>query len=413
MGNPDTNWEEAFNRFEQAVVSGSEALQVKAITKLARVSKFAPQDILAATIPILARLLGENNFSGNLTRSIQQAAAYCLKQIASQADGALATEIGQSGVINSVLRLFPQSDDSLRTILVKCLRVFVTFGNENRVIVARNGGLEIVIDLLNSCNDGTRRYLLEILSALALLREVRRILICLGGLRYLVEAVSFGSMVSRERACQAIGLLAVTGRARRLLVELGVIPGLVELFHIGDWTTKLVAGNTLGVVAAHVEYITPVAEAGAIPLYAELLQGPDSTGYKHSVPVIRNSGAIPILVNLLRGENDEVREKVSGAIAQLSYNEADRVALADAGAVPIMIELLHDESEELRDNAAESLINFSEDPLQHERISEAIGIPSFQSMQSRLTRIRASDDLMARSMRRMSIEQLTWDPDLV
>lgn len=462
MGNPDTNWEEAFNRFEQAVVSGSEALQVKALTKLARVSKFAPQDILAATIPILARLLGENNFSGNLTRSIQQAAAYCLKQIASQADGALATEIGQSGVINSVLRLFPQSDDSLRTILVKCLRVFVTFGNENRVIVARNGGLEIVIDLLNSCNDGTRRYLLEILSALALLREVRRVLICLGGLRYLVEAVSFGCVVSRERACQAIGLLGVTGRARRLLVELGVIPGLVELFHIGDWTTKLVAGNTLGVIAAHVEYIRPVAEAGAIPLYAELLQGPDSTGkeisedvfcilavseananaiaehlvrilregdneanaaaadvlwdlagYKHSVPVIRNSGAIPILVNLLRGENDEVREKVSGAIAQLSYNEADRVALADAGAVPIMIELLHDESEELRDNAAESLINFSEDPLQHERISEAIGIPSFQSMQSRLTRIRASDDLMARSMRRMSIEQLTWDPDLV
>lgn len=471
MDNPDTekvqeeltpNWEELFDHLQRVMSSGTEVMQLKATLKLARLSNLAPEDLLADTIPILARLLGDIDVSGSLTCSIQQAAAYCLKQIASRGEGRLATKIGQSGVIQSVLRLLPQSDDTFQRILVKCLRNIVTFANVNRVIVARNGGLEVVIGTLNSCNDGTRRYLLEILSALTLLREVRRVLICLGGLRFLVEAARFGSMVSRERACQAIGLLGITRRARRMLVELGVIPVLVELFHVGDSTTKLVAGNSLGVISAHVDYIRPVAEAGAIPLYAELLQGPDPNGkeiaedvfcilavaemnavaiaehlvrilregnveakaaaadvlwdlssYKHSVPVVRNSGAIPILVNLMSDENDEVREKVSGAIAQLSYNEADRIALADAGAVPIMIELLQCESEEVKDNAAESLINFSEDPLQHERISEAIGIPSFQSMQNRMIRLRASDDLMVRSMRRMSIEQLTWDPDLV
>lgn len=131
------------------------------------------------------------------------------------------------------------------------------------------------------------------------------------------------------------------------------------------------------------------------------------------MPVVRNSGAIPILVDLLSDRNVEVKEKASGAIAQLSYVEADRLALADAGAIPVLIELLRDDSEELRDNAAEALINFSEDPLQHNRVSTAIDAPSFQNMQNRLVHMRASDEHTTRSVRRMSVEQLTWNPDLV
>ena len=91
-----------------------------------------------------------------------------------------------------------------------------------------------------------------------------------------------------------------------------------------------------------------------------------------------------------------------------------RVALADAGAVPLMIDVFHDESEEaeeLRDIAKEALINFSEDPYLRERISVAIDDLSFQRME--MIRLRASKEQMVRSFRRMSIEQLTWDPDLV
>ncbi|KAK3199914.1 hypothetical protein Dsin_023329 [Dipteronia sinensis] len=227
--------------------------------------------------------------------------------------------------------------------------------------------------------------------------KFRRVLPSLGGLRFLVEAARFGSVVSRERACQALGLLRVRRCARHRLVELGVIPVLVDLFRVGDSTTKLVSSNSLGVISthartalgqgtrgahfaqgfrksqdrvwAHVDYIRLVAEAGIIPLYAVLLQGPD---------FFEALCAIPILVNLFSDGNVEVRERVSGAIAKLSYDEADRVALADAGAVPLMIDVLHvlhdesEEAEELRDITKEADINFSEDPSLRERISVAI-----------------------------------------
>ncbi|KAA8523575.1 hypothetical protein F0562_009998 [Nyssa sinensis] len=70
-----------------------------------------------------------------------------------------------------------------------------------------------------------------------------------------------------------------------------------------------------------------------------------------------------------------------GLFPGLSYNEADRVALADSGAIPILSDMLQDESEELRDNAAEALVKFSEDLLLHDRISDAFGNLSFQNMQ--------------------------------
>ncbi|KAG9146757.1 hypothetical protein Leryth_005093 [Lithospermum erythrorhizon] len=40
-----------------------------------------------------------------------------------------------------------------------------------------------------------------------------------------------------------------------------------------------------------------------------------------------------------------IEEKVSGAIAQLSYHEAVRQILSDSGAIPLLIDMLEDESD--------------------------------------------------------------------
>ncbi|KAJ4981531.1 hypothetical protein NE237_032368 [Protea cynaroides] len=452
------DWNEALHLYEKAIACEGEALQIRATLRVGRLSNLAPDSVLERIVPILVELLGSPLNSSS--PSIQEAAAYCLSRLARKGDGSLATVIGQSGVVPCLLRLLLQSESGFtRRVMIKCIWAIVSFSSFSRAIVVRNGGLEIVVNLLGSCMDDTRRYLLEILSALAILREVRMIV---GGIPLLVEAAISTSMISRTRAAQAIGLLGVTRRLRQMLVDLGVIPVLIELLRDGDSSTKVVAGNALGIIASHVDYIRPVAQAGAIPLYAELLQGIeplgreiaedvfcllavveinaisisqhlvrilqsdhndeakaaaagvlwDLSGYKHSVSIVRSSGGIPILVELLQHGSDEVRKKVSGIVAQLSYDQEDRVALADAGVVPLLVNLLQDESDELKDNAAEALIKFSEDALQRHRLSELFNTPSFQNMQNRLRQIRASDEPMVRSLRHMSIERFTWDPEL-
>ncbi|KAG5570373.1 hypothetical protein H5410_060139 [Solanum commersonii] len=447
---PGINWERAFDLYVNAIACDNELLWVQATTKLAKLSKHAPEDLLARTIPVLVELLRRIP-STDLSPSIQEAAAHCLKCVACRGEGRLAVLIGESGAIPSLLSLLLHADGSLRRVLLKCLRNSVTFAAHNREIVVRHGGLEIILNLLNISSDDLKRYLLEILSALALLREVRRTILISRGVCFLVEAARRGSMVSRCRAAQAIG--------KATLVDSGTFSVLLELLQVGDTSTKVVAANALGVVSSHVDYIRPLANAGAIPLYADLLQGTDPmgkeiaedvfcilavveengvaivehlvrilrgdsaeakaaaadvlwdlAGYKHLPSVVRNSGAIPILVQLLEDQNIDVREKVSGAITQLSYNEADRAALANSGAIPRLVDMLQDESEEMRDNAAEALVNFSEDPSLGDRISDVLNSPSFQNMQERLTQIRASDAYLAASLRHMNTEPLTMDP---
>ncbi|KAL1197721.1 U-box domain-containing protein 4 [Cardamine amara subsp. amara] len=461
--NPD--WETEFNRFENAISSGPAPIRVRSVIKLSDLVNRVPEGILSRTIPILAGLL---RVSDDPNRSVQAAAAHCLKRIAccGREEGGFAVTMGRYGVIAGLVGLLLETNTNngnvFRRIWVKCLWSLVTFGSSIRIGLARLGGLEIVIRELNNCEDDTSRwYLLEILSALTTIRESRRVIVHSSGLKFLVEAAKVGNLASKERACHAIGLIGVTRRARRMLVEAGVIPVLVDLFREGDDKLKLLAGNALGIISAQTEYIRPVTEAGSIPLYVELLSGQDPmgkdiaedvfcvlavaegnavliaeqlvrilregdneakfaasdvlwdlAGYRHSFSVIRESGAVPLLIELLRDGSLEFRERISGAISQLSYNENDREAFADSGMIPILIEWLSDESEELRDNAAEALINFSEDQEHYARVREAIGHPVFQSMQSRLARIRASHELMVRSMRRVTIEHLARDPDL-
>ncbi|KAL0676563.1 hypothetical protein Bca4012_004544 [Brassica carinata] len=132
------------------------------------------------------------------------------------------------------------------------------------------------------------------------------------------------------------------------------------------------------------------------------------------IGLARDSGAIPLLVEILKDGSVEFRERVCGAISQLSYNEDDREAFSDSGMIPILIDWLGDESEELRDNAAEALVNFSEDQQYYGRLRVAMGHPVFRNMQSKLARIRASHELMViRSMTRVTIEPLARDQDLL
>lgn len=445
------NWDELFHLFAHVIVRENDALKIKAMIKLAKISRYAPEHILALAVPILLELLGSIP-----SPLIQEASAHCLKCIACQCEGTLANLIGQSGAVPILLRLLPNSQEALQRVLLKCLRNLVTFAAPNRIILASNGGLDIILAILSfSSSDDSKLIIVEMLSALALIREVRKSLWSSRRVHYLVEAARCGSLVSRTRAAHAIGLLGLIKKARRSLVDSGAIVVLMNLLKEGDPSSKLIAANALGVISSHVDHIRPIAQAGVIPLYAELLQSSDPIGneiaedvfcvlsvdeenaitvvehlvgilrgdsagaraaaadviwdlssYKFSFPVLRDSVVIQVLVELLSDESVEVRERVAGAVAQLSHGGADRDVLADSGAIPRLIGLLGDECDEVRDNAAEALVNFWSDPVHGDRVSGVLENPSFRNMRERLMEIPASDEHMVVLLRQINVEHL-------
>ncbi|KAL3821105.1 hypothetical protein ACJIZ3_007010 [Penstemon smallii] len=248
-GSNTTNWDEAVRLYADVIASENDSFKIQATMKLAKMSKYAPEHILALTVPI------------------RSSSACSLKCIASQGEGKLAILIGQSGAIPILLSLFSDSSEGLQSILLKCLRNIVTFGVSNRTIVDKNGGLEIVLAMLNSCLDDSKLILLEILSALALIREVRKHLWSSKSVHFLVEAASFGSLISRTRAAQAIGLIGMVKKPEK------------------------------------------VAGAVAQLSYSEVHR-----------EVLASCGAIPLLINMLENELDELRDNVAEALLNFSLD---------------------------------------------------------------------------------------------
>ncbi|CAA0815374.1 ARM repeat superfamily protein [Striga hermonthica] len=426
------NWDELFDIYAKVITGDDDTLKIRATVKLAKLSRYAPGNVLARTLPILLELL-EN------PSAVQAAAAYCLKHIASKCEGKLANIITQLGGIHILLKLLPDSEHELKRTTLKCLRNIVSFSVPSRSVLSSSGGLDTVVSMLGSSPGDCEVILLEILSALSLLREVRKSLCESRQAHFLVRAAGHGCLVSRARAAQAIGLMGVNKRARAELVEAGVMPVLARLLNEGDELTRLVAGNALGVILVRVG---STGRTGLIPLYIDMLRCRDPTLWKIaedvlfvlavdkenaveiaeqlmrilrgndagakavaadvvwalvrqecSARVMWDSGVVGIVVELLEDEDGSVRENASGVVAQLSYSVRDRAALAGCGAIPLLVRVMSgDESGEDKEYAAEALLNFSIDPLWSDQVTCVMDNRLFLNMCESLRRVWAVEE---------------------
>lgn len=121
---------------------------------------------------------------------------------------------------------------------------------------------------------------------------------------------------------------------------------------------------------------------------------------------IKTSGAITVLVDLMRNGNHDIIEKVTGAIAQLSYEEYIREVLMEVGAIPILLDLVHGHLGDLTEStAAEALINFSEGASSCQEYPSVLQrLPTLLSFQDQFSCFRISQGPLIQSVRRW-IEQ--------
>ena len=446
----ETEWAEVARKYLHVVSSGDEAAAVRATLEIKRLACHAPDSAMRVAARALVGLLARSP-----PPRLQAAASQALCSVVGVDGGRFAAESVDAGFFPVAKRLLPEAEEVPQRIMLRCLSCILTLHATSRVVFGRGGGAEVILDLFPGCSGATKRRLVEILSALALMKEVRRLLLNDGKVEYLVAAISSGNLASRTRAAQAAGLLGASTIGRSLLVEMGAPVALVGLMRNGDSSANLVAANALGIVSSIGPHLPLILQSGAIPLYAELLKerhplakdivedvfcilisirdnagvvlenlagilrGEDDLAisaavdvllalaeYKSVIPFLKSSGVITVLVDLLRnGNNHDVIEKVTGAVAQLSYEEYIREGLMEVGAIPVLLDLLNGRLGNLTESAAaEALINFSEDPSCQEYAPMLQRVPELSAFRDHLFHFRNSQGHLIQSMRRR-IEQ--------
>ncbi|KAF5803877.1 putative armadillo-like helical protein [Helianthus annuus] len=134
----------------------------------------------------------------------------------------------------------------------------------------------------------------------------------------------------------------------------------------------------------------------------------DLSSYKHVLPVFHSFGVISLLVELLRSDDSNVKEKVCGAISQLSYDYAERVVIADLGGISVLISMLEDESK-LKIMLLKRLFVYTR---WCDRMSGALSHPVFLRVRGQMVQTRAAELRLAESVRQMTVDELTWNPAL-
>lgn len=210
------------------------------------------------------------------------------------------------------------------------------------------GGLEVLINLLDTEDIKCKIGSLQILKEISINPYIRRSIADLGGLQTMVSILTEQDKDLRCLAAETIANVAKFKRARKVVRQNGGIKRLVALLE-GIRTTPHSAYNQVE-LTKDVE----VARCGASALWSLS----KSKKNKHEM---RRAGVIPLLASLLKSPHESMCIPVVGTLQECASEPSYRLAIRTEGMIEDLVKNLKSSNEELQMHCANAIFKCAED----------------------------------------------------
>ncbi|XP_048415957.1 outer dynein arm-docking complex subunit 2 isoform X2 [Stegostoma tigrinum] len=232
------------------------------------------------------------------------------------------------------------------TVIALCSMRDFNLTNETCQLAIRDvGGLEVLINLLDTeetkCKVGSLRILKEISKN----PQIRRSLAELGGLQIMVKILDSSNKDLKCLAAETIANIAKFRRARQTVRLHGGIQRLVGLLDCVPTSAQLTAEQ---------EKDIEVARCGALALWS-------CSKSKKNKDAIRKAGGIPLLACLLKSPHENMLIPVVGTLQECASEPSYRLAIRTENMVKNLVRNLSSESEELQMHCARAIFKCAED----------------------------------------------------
>jgi len=253
------------------------------------------------------------------------------------------------------------------TVIALCAMLDFNLASETCQVAIRDvGGLEVLINLLDTDEVKCKIGSLKILKEISMNSSIRRSIADLGGLQTMVSIL--GTNNNQQLRClsaETIANVARFRRARRTVRQFGGIEKLVALLRgpkgqNPDSQVARCGALALWSCSKSSKNKSAIVRAGAIPLLAKLLKIEDEDKYLTLVPVvgtlqecasepsyraaIRQSGMVQDLVTNLHCNNEELQMHCASAIFKCAEDESTRQLVATFKGIEPLVQLLQKES---------------------------------------------------------------------
>jgi len=247
------------------------------------------------------------------------------------------------------------------TIIALCAMRDFNLKQETCQLAIRDvGGLEVLINLLdtdeNKCKIGSLKILKEITKNL----QIRQAVADLGGLQTMVEILQSKNKELKALAAETIANVAKFKRARRTVRQQGGIKKLVDLLKYPENSNNL-------------QLDMAVSRAGALALWS-------CSKSSKNKKAIRKAGAIPMLAKLLQSNNEAILIPVVGTLQECASESRYRLAIRKEGMIPYLVSNLESENSELQMHCAAAIFKCAEDEETQNLVREYKGLGPLVSL---------------------------------
>ncbi|XP_023679477.1 outer dynein arm-docking complex subunit 2 isoform X2 [Paramormyrops kingsleyae] len=232
------------------------------------------------------------------------------------------------------------------TVIALCSMRDFNLAQETCQLAIRDvGGLEVLINLLDTEEIKCKIGSLKILKEISCNSQIRRAIADLQGLQTMVKILDSPDKELKCLAAETIGNVAKFRRARRTVRQHGGIKRLVELLDCVPDSATLTQEQ---------EKDVEVARCGALALWS----CSRSTWNKGA---IRKAGGIPLLGRLLKSPHENMLIPVVGTLQECASEKTYRIAIQTEGMIEDLVKNLNSENRELQMHCASAIFKCAED----------------------------------------------------
>ncbi|PFX30563.1 armadillo repeat-containing protein 4-like [Stylophora pistillata] len=254
-----------------------------------------------------------------------------------------------------------KSGNQTATIIALCAMRDFNLQQETCQLAIRDvGGLEVLINLLETNEIKCKIGSLKILREISRNSLIRKAIADLGGLQTMVKLLQGFNDELKCLAAETIAHVARFRRARRTVRQYGGIRKLVSLLDCGT----LVNASDLE---------ADVARCGALALWS----CSKSTKNKQA---IRKAGGIPLLARLLKSSNEAMLIPVVGTLQECASEASYRLAIRTEGMIGDLVRNLKSENQELQMHCASAIFKCAEDDETRELVRKYGGLDPLVSL---------------------------------
>jgi armadillo repeat-containing protein 4 len=221
--------------------------------------------------------------------------------------------------IQKLVKYMKAGNQTATVVALCCLKDHDLTTQINQLAIQEIGGLEVLVNLLESNDLKCRFGALTVLSAISLNIDIRRSIVDLGGIPLLVNILSEPSRDLKVLAAETIANVGKVRLARKLIRRSGGIPKVVDLL---DVPLNCLVAPKETLTASQREQLN-MARAGARALWS-------LSESSHNKEIMRTSGVVPLMGRLLKSTHIDVVVPIMGCVQQCAaqvYNNLSKKSI--------------------------------------------------------------------------------------